>query len=180
MRPLVLCSLLVGCGFEGRPVGAATVDASELPTIDAPAVPTGDASVAMTSSTFMERLITQECSIAFACRAQYPEGSHPAFDAAWGTDPSDCLATDRDYLARNKIAAAIIGGTIIWDPTSAEACLAAPGIPSTCSVLFADNYDWADSCYTALLGLVADGGACTTDWECARHSTCRNATCSRR
>lgn len=177
MRPLILWSLLVGCGFEGRPVGAGTVDA--LLTIDASGgESTSDASVALTSSVFIERLITQECAAAFACKAQYPEGSHPSFDTAWGTDPNECLVTDRDYLARNKIATAIVAGTITFDPTSAEACLAAPGIPSSCSVLFADTFDWADSCYAALLGHVADGGACTTDWECVRGSSCRSATCS--
>ena len=181
MRPLVLLTLLAGCGFEGRPVGAGTVDAPVEPsTIDAPAVQTtDDASAALTPAMFMERLIAQECTVAFACKALYPAGSHPSFDVAWGTDPNDCVMTDHDYLARDKIAAAIVGGTITWDPTSAEACLAAPGIPTSCSALFSDNYEWADSCFAALLGHVADGGACTTDWECARGSTCRNATCSR-
>jgi hypothetical protein len=178
MRPFVLCALLVGCGFEAPSSSPeATVDAAPQPVTDDAS---SDATAtAMTSSIFMERLITLECIAAFACKAQYPTDAHRSFAVAWGTDLDDCIVTDVDYLQRAKIEAAITGGTITWDPALAEACLAAPGIPSSCSQLFADHYDWADACYAALLGHIADGGTCTTDWECALGSICRNAVCAR-
>ncbi len=172
MHRILLCALLAGCGFEGHPVGAATVDGP-------PGTPTPDASTALSASIFIERLITLQCGAAFACQAQYPSDAHDSFAVVWGADLDDCLATDRDYTARGEIESAVTAGTITFDAERAAACLAAPGIPTTCSALFADTYDWADSCYAALRGHVADGGACTSDWECARGSTCRGAKCSR-
>ena len=170
MRHLLLCSLLVGCGFQALPgPPAAAVDAT---------VPT-DAASALTPQAFITQLITEECVLAFACKPQYPATAPKTFDYEWGTDLNDCVTTDDDYLARDAIAAAVTAGRITFDPASAAICLAAP-TPATCVTLFADTYDYADACYLALAGHVADGGACTTGWECGRASRCIQGACSRR
>ena len=88
------------------------------------------------------------------------------------------LVTDRDYLARATDAATVAAGRITFDPGSAAACLATPGIPTTCATLFADSYDHG-GCYLALAGQVPDGSGCTTDWDRARTSQRFHQTCSR-
>ncbi len=174
MRVALLCSLFVGCGFtapERSPPTGLGPDAAEIP---------GDAPIALlTPQTFIEHLVALECAQAFACKPQYPVTAADTFDTEWGTDPNDCLVTDRDYLARATVAAAVAVGRISFDPGSAAACLASPGIPTTCATLFADSYDYADACYLALAGHVPDGSGCTTDWDCARASQCFHQTCSR-
>jgi hypothetical protein len=168
VRPLLLCSLLVGCGFVAPDLPTAQPDAATPPQV-----------TSTTPQSFIEQLVTEECVDAFACKAQYPSNASTTFDDAWGTDLTDCVVTDHDYLARDKIAAAVTGGTITFDLASALACLAAPGVPAVCSTLFANTYDWADTCYFALAGHVAQGGACTTSWECSeRVARCTNAKCS--
>ena len=174
MRPLLLCSVLAACGFQAPNGGTPTEPPDATIATDGT-----DATPTLTPETFLERLLTEECEQAFACEADYPPTAHASFADAWGTDLNDCVVTDRDYLARDAVAAAVTAGRISFDPTLAAACLAAPGIPTSCTTLFANNYDWADTCYQALAGHVPDGEACTTGWECGPASHCIAATCKR-
>lgn len=171
MRYLVLCSFLVACGFQAPPTAATEPDAA-VPVVDA-----SDPGV-MTPRVFITQLLTAECDQAFACQPQYPSDAHRSFADEWGTDLTDCLTTDSDYKALGAIEDAIAAGRITFDPVLALSCLAAPGIPTTCSTLFADHYDWAPICYSALAGHVADGGACTTGWECGATSHCAGTKCT--
>ncbi|MBL0219381.1 MAG: hypothetical protein IPQ07_36615 [Myxococcales bacterium] len=175
MRVGLLCSLLVACGFTAP--GAPPARGLD-PGPDARSVGSDGPSV-LTPQAFVEKLVALECAQAFVCKPQYPTSSTTPFDIEWGTDLADCLLTDRDYLARDTIAAAVTVGRISFDPGSAAICLASPGIPSTCTTLFAEDYDFAEPCYLALAGHVPDGSGCTTGWECARTSQCFHGTCSR-
>lgn len=174
MRLVLLCTLLVGCGFTAPVQGTAPgVDARPV------SVEPGVDAAGLTPQAFITQLVTLECEQAFLCRSEYPAQSRATFEQAWGTSLNDCVITDDDYLARETIAAAVVGGTITFDPTSAAACLAAPGIPTACATLFADDYDYVGVCQVALSGHVPDGAACTTDWECAWASECVMARCAR-
>ena len=173
MRLAVL--VLVGaCGFTAprHEPSEPNLDAyvPQLPTIDAPP---------RTPQSFLTDLVTLECQQAFACMPQYPQDAYKSFADAWGSDVHDCVVTDRDYLARDSVAASVMTGTISWDPAAAMQCLAAPGIPTSCQALFSQNYSYSDACMTALAGKVPDGGSCTNDWECGRYSDCRSARCTR-
>jgi hypothetical protein len=180
VRAHILC-LLAACGFAPR-TSSTGADAAPTPTDQGLDVllHASDANVAWSPRSFMVQLLTEECDQAFTCKPQYPQGAQHSFDYEWGVDINDCVTTDDDYLALDKIEAAIVASTITFDPASAATCLAAPGIPTSCPALFANNYDWASSCYAALAGHVPDAGACTTDWECANLSSyCNNnGTCS--
>jgi hypothetical protein len=176
----VLCSLLVACGFQAssydpaaRPDAPAAPDAAVQP--DAPAPP--DAAP-LTPLTLIDQMVAMKCAQAFACKPHYPR-QYPSFDHVWGTDQNNCAATDRDYLARDRIAAAVTAGTIRFDPASAAICLAAPGFPTNCTTFFMGEYRWAEACYAALVGQISDGAVCTTDWECVSGSSCRDGRCSR-
>ena len=180
MRPLVVCAVLAACGFEAPrqapadpEVDAATsADPTPTPSIDAPAPP------ALTARQFIEDLVRLECVKAFACKPQYPASARRSFADAWGTDLNDCVVTDTNYLARDKIDSSIAAGRITFDPASAQACLADPGIPSSCATFFEYRYEWSAVCFVGLAGHVADGASCTTSWECGPTSDCHGGTCS--
>ena len=172
MRPYLLC-LVAACGFAPA-ASSPGVDASS-PATDA----SRDASAGLTPHTFLVGLLTEECDQAFACKAQYPSAAQHTFDYEWGANLAECVATDQDYKDLPAIEAAVAAGRITFDPAQAASCLAAPAIPTTCATLFSNNYDWATSCYAALLGHIADGEVCTTAWECASFSSnCSNAKCT--
>lgn len=166
--------LVAACGFEAPLPLEQTTDAAE-PTV----VPTSDAATvtAPTPQALLVQMVTLECHAAFACRPQYPATARP-FDEEWGTDLNDCVTSDRNYRTRDSVAASCASGVITWDPAAAQLCFANPGIPTSCSVLFSDNWSWADPCLIALAGRVANGGGCANDWECAgKYSDCRGGTC---
>jgi hypothetical protein len=187
MRELLLCSLVVvvvaGCGFTAptREPGPDQPDASAVvgpdasapdPSIDAPP------GAPLTPDTYITKLISAECQKAFTCQPEYPPDAQQSFAYAWGSSMNDCVTTDEDYKNIPAISAAVAAGRITWDPASAAVCLLDPAFPASCATFFQDTYDWADSCYTALAGHVADGASCTTGWECSRHSMCRQGKCS--
>lgn len=144
-----------------------------MPTIDAPAAPSQ-----LTPRTFIVELVRLECLAAFACKPQYPKTAYRTFDQAWGTDINNCIAIGRSYLERNAIDAAVAAGRITFDAASAQACLAAPGIPTSCATLFEYRWEWSSICFVGLAGHVPEGSACTTSWECGPISDCHGGTCS--
>lgn len=178
MHVVVGLLLVAACGFQAPPpdqaADPAPVDAGEptvVPTIDAPTAP------AVTPQALLVQMVTLECQAAFACKPQYPASARP-FDQEWGTDLNDCVTSDKSYRTRDSVAASCASGVIAWDPVAAQQCFSDPGIPTSCSVLFADSWSWDPTCLVALAGRVPDGGACQNDWECAgRYSDCRSGTC---
>src|SRR5215813_11687984 len=140
--------------------------------------PDGGGTDGITPQAFIEQLVTQTCDHAFSCMSQYPTTTGSTFADDWGMSQAHCVSTDTDYVARDQIAAAITAGKITWDPASATACLGALGFPASCADFFT-TYDYPGTCYDALSGNVADGGACTTSWECSGDmSDCTAGTCA--
>jgi hypothetical protein len=141
--------------------------------------PSPDASTdGITPQAFVEQLVTQTCDHAFSCMSQYPTTTGSTFADDWGMSQADCVNTDDDYLSRDQIAAAVTAGRITWDPGSATACLGALGFPASCADFFT-TYDYPGPCYDALSGNVADGGDCTTSWECSGDmSDCTAGKCA--
>jgi hypothetical protein len=178
MRVLLFCAFLAACGFEAprQDPERSVVDAAQppmsTPTIDAPLAPV------LTPRAFIEELARLECVAAFACKPQYPTSAPRTFDQAWGTDITSCIAIDTNYLERDAIDAAVAAGRITFDAASAQACLAAPGIPASCAALFEYGWTWSSICFVGLAGHVPDGAACATSWECGPLSDCHRGTCS--
>lgn len=169
MHVVVALLFVAACGFTAPlpEQGTTAPDAAEQP----PPVPT------ITPQAMIIQMISLECQKAFACRPEYPMTARP-FESEWGTDLHDCLVTDKQYLARDAVAASVASGVIAWNQPAADQCFANPGIPASCAVVFSENWSWAEPCLTTLHGSVPDGGACTNDWDCAgRHSDCRSGTC---
>jgi hypothetical protein len=71
----------------------------------------------------------------------------------------------------------ITAGTIKFTAADASDCLAGITFPA-CQQYWQDGPTMPDSCFTALVGTVADGGACMIDYECASEtSICDASTC---
>jgi hypothetical protein len=171
----VLAVLLLGCA--GGPTsssdpggGADAGSGSNLP-------PPGS----LTPDMFIQQLVSKNCDKAFACMAQYPTTTGTTFADDWGDSQATCVSDDSDVQASAAIAASITNGNITWDATSAAACLADLQFPATCAEFFT-TYSYPSACTDALSGNVADGAACTNDWDCAgtdtTDSTCVAAKCT--
>ena len=175
----VLVLLAVGCAAPAvghEPGGTGGVDAGPGPGSNPPPPPG-----TLTPDAFVEQLVSKNCDKAFACESQYPTTTGTTFDDDWGTSAAECVSDDDDVNASSLIAASIAAGNITWDADSAALCLANLQFPATCAEFFT-TYDYPDACYDALSGNVADGGACTTDWDCGgtdtTDSTCVAAKCT--
>jgi len=134
----------------------------------------------MTTQDFLKSLATQECTHAYSCMSQYPATTTTGdtFADNYGTDMTNCVQTDSNYAARDTIAADIAAGKITWDPQAAVTCLSNLEFPASCTDFFS-TWDYPAPCYDALSGNVADGAACTTDWDCSGdNSVCTNLKCA--
>jgi hypothetical protein len=132
----------------------------------------------LTPTDFVTQLAGKSCAEALSCMAQYPTNGSDTFADAYGTSQDDCVQNDDNVADLGNITAAITKGTIDYDAESASTCLGNMMFPASCTDFFA-NYDYPDACYSALSGNVADGGACTTDWECSGdNSSCTAAKCA--
>jgi hypothetical protein len=130
-----------------------------------------------TPQEFIEQIIAADCAKAFACEAEFP-ATEGTFAEEWGDSEAGCLTDDDDYLARDMIAASVTAGRITYDSSAAADCLANLGYPASCTEFFT-NYDWPDACSDAMVGNVADGGACVSWWECsAEGSECVDGACA--
>ncbi len=73
-----------------------------------------------------------------------------------------------DLLQRDAVEASITAGKITFDATAAGACvtglsgLAAP----VCASYWNDGPAFPDACDSVFTGKIADGAACTNDFEC--------------
>jgi hypothetical protein len=128
----------------------------------------------LTPQTFITQLVTADCKKAFECKAEYPAMPGDTFEDTYSATEADCVTDDEDVADLAAIEAAVAAGNITFDSAIAENCLANLAFPASCSEFFT-TYDYPDSCYDALAGNVADGAACTTDWECGEDSECNTA-----
>ena len=88
------------------------------------------------------------------------------FEDAFGTSAMQCYADSDAYYNATAVVAAIQAGTITWNPNDATACLS--GITfGACADFWMNGGNEPAACATALVGTVADGQACTVDFECA-------------
>ena len=135
-------------------------------------------SSSMTPQEFVKQLATQECAHAYTCMAQYPATATDTFADNYGTDQQNCVQQDSNYASRDTIAADIAAGKITYDATAAVTCLSNLEFPASCTDFFS-TWTYPSACDDALSGNVADGGACTTDWDCSGdNSVCTNLKCA--
>ncbi len=154
----LLAGLAMGCGARLADGEVSVVDAAPAPA---------DAQVApLTATDFITRYGDLQCNEAFACQASYPASATTTFAASWGTTVSDCDAGSLTYFNAPKIEIDIAKGRVAFDPVAAAVCLAGI-IFGTCSNFWQTYGTYPDACDQALVGSVANGGGCVSDFECA-------------
>ncbi len=124
---------------------------------------------------FLHEIGKKYCDQAFTCKASFPTDAGVTFDQAFGTSAMQCY-TDSDAANDTPtIVAQINGGTITWNQADATACLAGLTFPA-CAQFWQQGGNEPAACGTALVGHVADGGACVSSYECTNLMSYCDAT----
>ena len=123
--------------------------------------------------------IHRQCQKAFDCKSSYVAAMHQndSFENHYGGATVDACANSvktllltfngQDFFT--KLDASVTAGRIKYNAADYETCLTA-GEAETCDQFFRQNGATAAppaACNTAEVGLVATGGACTIDEDCA-------------
>jgi hypothetical protein len=124
----------------------------------------GDPS-SMTATKFLDELGKKFCDQAFSCRSSFPTDEGITFQEAFGATQQQCYADSLEWNEPQKVEQQIAAGKIKWNAADAAGCLA--GITfGSCTQFWDQGPSMPASCDTALVGTVADGGACVTHLEC--------------
>lgn len=154
----------------------------DVPPVDDPPGDAPPSSAGMSATEFLNAMYGKDCDEAFTCKTSFvPATTGDTFEDEWGTTVDECKQDAEDPADAAAVEAEIIAGKIIYDPTQTTPCLA--GISyTTCAAFWTDGATYPPSCDDALYGLVADGGACKTDWDCAgtdtTYSVCTASKCT--
>lgn len=124
----------------------------------------GDGQPSMTPTEYFEQNAKLRCTQAYVCRDTYP-GDAAAFEATWGTSVAEC--TMNLALSWNPMGFEIdvAKGRIEFDHTAAVACITSAVFPS-CDEHWEIGIQWAEPCSRVMVGIVASGGSCETDYAC--------------
>jgi hypothetical protein len=131
-------------------------------------------------SNALQDSIHRQCEKAFSCKSSYVAAMHQndTFEDHYGGATVDACANSLKTLLLTfngqdfftKLDASVSAGRIKYNADDYETCLTA-GEAQTCDQFFGQNGATAAvppaACDTAEVGLVATGGACTIDQDCA-------------
>jgi hypothetical protein len=106
------------------------------------------------------------CDEAFMCKASFPADAGVTFDEAFGASAQACVADSATYDMPAQVEAKITAGTIKFNGADAAACVNGLTFPA-CDAFWQEGPMFPAACATAMVGTVADGGACVVDYECA-------------
>jgi hypothetical protein len=165
MKRLAGIVLLIGCVGEAPPEPA--------PPNPVPAGGSGDRGsgetnqgmqTAINATSYLTQIAMIQCQQAFNCRATYPSGS-TSFDTAWSTSVSSCVGVLQSAWAVGTIESEIAKGRIEYDGAAAVDCLAGVGFDA-CDTHWNNGIQWAESCYSVMVGNVPSGGSCESLYSC--------------
>ncbi len=142
----------------------ATIDTVAIAADAAP-----DALPQLTASQLVAQWDMFICDSAFACRMQFP-GSTSEFASDFGASQADCYALAAQVDVPAVIDGDVASGEIVFDPAEGAVCLA--GLGRDCATFWQQGPTGQAPCEMAIVGTVADGGACHDDWDCAWTSGC--------
>jgi hypothetical protein len=116
-----------------------------------------------------------ECDAAFACQASFPTNQGVTFAGVYGANAAACYAKlGSEYYDETAVQSGINAGKITFDAAAGADCIsgfAAAPAPN-CPGLWQNGPSFPAACGDALVGKVANGAACTTDFECNLSSYC--------
>jgi hypothetical protein len=125
----------------------------------------GGAGGGMTATQYLTQMEQKFCDEAFTCQASFPATATETFADDFGASAAECYADDAAYDMPDVVESEITAGKIHFDASAAASCVA--GITfSSCTTFWQDGGTYPASCDTALVGTVADGGACVVDYDC--------------
>ena len=166
MRRLPWIVMLVGCtadvaGIEGRgkPGGAGSGGGGG-----------SGSTTSMTLSKYFDEIAAVHCEQAFMCRASFPAADRGyAFEDEWTNTVTEC---EQNLIAAwnpAQVETEIAKGRITYDGTAAVSCL--EGVTfAACPDYWTRGIEWAESCYSVVVGMVTAGGACENDYSCTSFS----------
>ncbi len=120
----------------------------------------------LTASQFLTRMGMSDCDQAFACKSTFPTDQGTTFEQVFGASQSACYADASPADELSKVASEISAGKIHFDANAAATCVAGITAPD-CATLWTNGPTYPSACGTALVGTVADGGACVVDYDCS-------------
>lgn len=120
---------------------------------------------------FLTAMGHKDCDDAFTCKANFPADAGVTFEEAFGADQQACYALVAEYYDAAAVEAAITAGKIAFDGAAAKTCVDGMAA-ATCTTYWDEGPNVPDACWTVLVGNVAVGGACTTDFECSGENWC--------
>jgi hypothetical protein len=108
--------------------------------------------------------------------ATFPASAGVTFTEEFGASATACYAGAAMYYDVAAVQASVTAGRIAFDGASAAACIG--GIPApVCASYWTEGSPYPAACDKVLAGKVADGGACTLDFDCVKsESVCDDAT----
>lgn len=168
MKRFVGILVLVGCVGEAPPEQAPP--ANPAPPGGGDVRETGEddddpgMQTAVNATGYLTQIATIHCQQAFNCRATYPNDA-ATFDATWTTSVASCVAMLQDAWAVGTIETEIAKGRIDFDGTAAVDCLAGVAF-GACDTHWTDGIQWAESCYSVMVGNVPTGGSCDSLYAC--------------
>jgi len=105
--------------------------------------------------------------------ASFPATAGTTFADAFGASVADC---ESGYFDVASITAEIAAGKIQFDATAASACVSGITAAASCTAYWAGGNTYPAACDTAMVGTVADGGACVVDFDCSAAGSICDAT----
>ncbi len=173
LHTILIASLLAACAAEAPDdidntdgTGDGTGTGSGNGSGNGSGTGPGGGSQSMTATKFLEQMNMKFCAEAFTCKASFPTNSGTTFDQEFGASQQACAS---DGLAADDPAGVemqISAGKISFNATDAAACVSGIAF-SSCDAFWNGTDAFPSACATALVGKVADGGACVTHLECS-------------
>ena len=120
----------------------------------------------MTATQYLTQMEQKFCDEAFTCQASFPATTGETFADDFGASASECYADDAAYDMPDVVETEITAGKIHFDASAAASCIAGLTFPA-CTTFWTDGPTYPTACDTAMVGTVADGGACVVDYDCS-------------
>jgi hypothetical protein len=115
---------------------------------------------------FVTSFAQAECAEAHECRASFPTDAGVTFEQVFGATLAECETIALAYYDPDAVRMAVQNGTIEYDRDAAQDCLQNLTW-GTCTQFWGGQSPLPASCGMALVGTVANGGACVVDFECS-------------
>jgi hypothetical protein len=167
---LVAVMLLAGC--------VADVSGIELPPPN-PIPPAGSegedaeeegpgSQTQVTATGYLTQIAMIHCEQAFSCRSTYPNDA-ATFEATWKTSVTECVTNLQVAWGAGVLETEMAKGRIQYDGTAAVDCLGGVAF-AACDTHWTDGIQWAQSCYSVMVGNVPTGGNCESLYSCQSFS----------